>query len=63
MNGAVVVPETTRGLGRQRLSQEKPALCQKPVITAIIQLQLICIIKVCCCVAVEAAVSRSLYQR
>lgn len=37
--------------GQTRLSHKKPALYRKPVITAIIQLHLICIIQLCDCQA------------
>lgn len=57
----VLFPETSRCLGRQG-SPIKKALCQKPVITAIIQLDLICIIKLCYCLAVEATLRPCSYQ-
>lgn len=37
--------------GQTRLAHKKPALCRTPVNTAIIQLKLICIIKLCYCLA------------
>lgn len=59
----VMVPDTTRCLGRQdSLIKKKRQVCQKPVITAIIQFDLICIIKVRYCVAVEATVIPCYYQ-
>lgn len=48
--------------GKTRLTHKKPALCRKPVITAIIQLDLICIIKLCYCLALEATASPCSYQ-
>lgn len=42
---------------KTRLVHEKPVLCRKPVITAIIQLDLICIIKLCYCLTLEATAS------
>lgn len=41
---------------------KKRQVCQKPVITPIIQFELICIIKVRYCVAVEAAAIPCYYQ-
>lgn len=58
---SVLFPETSRCLGRQG-SPIKKTLCPKPVITAIIQLDLICIIKVCYCLAVEATLRPCSYQ-
>ena len=48
--------------GKTRLAHKKPALCRKPVITAIIQLDLICIIKLCYCLALEDCKSHRLYD-
>lgn len=47
---------------KTRLAHKKPALCRKPVITAIIQLDLICIIKLCYWLALEASASLCSYQ-
>lgn len=59
----VMVPETTRCLARQDSDKKKKRqVCQKPVITAIIQFDLICIIKVRYCVAVEATAIPCYYQ-
>lgn len=57
-----MVPETTRCLGRQDSLIKKRQVCQKPVITAIIQFDLICIIKVRYCGAVEATAIPCYYQ-
>lgn len=48
--------------GKTRLAHKKPALCRKPVITAIIQLDLICIIKLCYCLALGDCKSHRLYD-
>lgn len=48
--------------GKTRLARKMPELCRKPVITAIIQLDLICIIKLCYCLAVGGIASPCSYQ-
>lgn len=49
--------------GKTRHAHEKLQLCSKPAIMAIIQLDLICIIKLCYCLALEAIAGLYSYNK